>query len=442
MTARRIKLGIVSQTPVIRFTKSIRADSIKLADIDCSTYMYTVGGVTPMVMSQLKGLLNEKIISGAVWFSLNQNAPSRISISKLLDAINISLEAENSRDYANFKQILWDNVHNISSRDFSTKEYLGYFRYNSKLARTILQNYGNIDLFEIHDFQQLLLGAMLGPSFPTVFRWHIPFIPEILNPKIRKFIINGMEGNDAIIVSTRRDLEGLIRSGFKGKAYQIYPHLDPSIFKRPTRSELEEFVDKYRINKDDFVVLNVARMDSMKSQDDLIKAISGINDKRVKLMLVGNGSFTSNSLGLSKGGEWRAYLEGLVKNSGLEDRVIFTGYMPSEHLRSAYERADLFVLPSRSEGFGLVAVEAWLYDTPTIISNGAGVSELVIKGLNGDTYESGDYKELSVHIKRFYRHSQLREEIGINAHGMARSCFISTALPALKSIYEKTLADF
>ncbi len=442
MMAKKIRMGIVSQTPVIRFMKTIKGDSIRLSDIDRSKYMYTVGGVTPMVMSQLKELFAKKRISSAVWFSLNPNAPRRIFVSKLLDTVNISLEVENSKDYANFKQTIWDNVHNIRLRDFNTHEYLGYFRYNSTLARTILQGYSDLDFFEIHDFQQLLLGAMLGPSFPTVFRWHIPFIPEILSSKIRKFIINGMEGNDAIIVSTRRDLEGLIRSGFKGKAYQVYPHLDPDAFRRPTLQELEEFTDKYGIKYGDFLVLNVARMDRMKSQDDLIKAVSKIKDKKVKLMLVGNGSFTSNSLGLSKGSEWRMHLEGLVRKLGMVGRVIFTGYMPSEYLKSAYERADLFVLPSRSEGFGLVAVEAWLYNTPTIISNGAGVAELVIKDLNGDTFEPGNYNELSVHIKRFYSHPQLREETGVNAHRMARACFISTALPSLKSIYEKTIADF
>ncbi len=439
---KRIALGIVSQTPVIRFTRKITVDSIKISELDRSSYMYTVGGVTPMILSQLRELLKEKSISRAVWFSLNQNAPKHMSISGLLNAINISLESENSKDYASFKQVVWDNIHNISSSDFSVKEYLGYFRYNSKLARTILQDYGHIDLFEIHDFQQLLLGAMLGPSFPTVFRWHIPFIPEILNPKIKKFVINGMEGNDAIIVSTRRDLEGLIRAGFKGRAYQLYPHLDPSTFKRPSQSELGSFSERYGIKTDDFLVINVARMDIMKSQDDLIKAMSLIKDKSVKLLLIGNGSFSSNSLGITKGGEWRRYLEGLVRKLNLQDRVIFTGYMTADQLKSAYERSDLFVLPSRSEGFGLVAVEAWLYNTPTIVSTGAGVSELVIEDLNGSTFRPGKYDELAAHIRRFYKNSQLRVEMGVNARRAAKACFISTAIPVLKSIYENTIADF
>lgn len=437
-----INLGVVSQTPVIRFKKEINYEISSIDDIGRDDYNFTVGGVTPLLMSQLKGLLREGVIKRAEWYSLNPNAPKRIKIEKNIEVINISLEERDSQLYTSFKQKVWNAAHNIHSGGFGIDEYVGYLGYNADLVQMMLKENADVDLFEIHDFQQLLVGSMIGPSFPSVFRWHIPFKPDLLPLKIRKFIINGIEGNDAVIVSTRRDLEGLIRAGFKGRAYQVYPHLDPAKFTDPKKSEVSEFCDKYGIKPDDFLIINVARMDRIKSQDDLIKAVAKIKNKEVKLMLIGNGSFTSETLGHSGAYSWRKKLEGLVRTLKLEKRVIFAGYMADDYLRSAYKRANLLVLPSKTEGFGLVAVEAWLYNTPAVVSRGAGVSELIIEGLNGLTYPPGDVNDLSRKINKILRNSKLKKEMGVNAHRMAKACYVSTAIPILKEIYKQTIDDF
>ncbi len=439
---KKIRLGIVSQTPAVRFLKKVHGDTIKLKNVDRSSYMYTVGGVTPMVRAQLHELVKEGIVSHASWFSLNADAPSRIILNEHVEIDNVFLKKENSTQYTNFKQEIWNNVHGIDARGFNIQEYLGYFRYNSRLARKILEKKEPLDVFEIHDFQQLLLGSMLGPAYPTVFRWHIPFVPDILNPKIKKFIINGMQTNDAVVVSTKRDLEGLIRAGFRGRAYQVYPHIDPSAYKKPGSEEIESFNVKYGITEDDFLIVNVARMDNMKSQDDLIRAFALLRNGKSKLMLIGNGSFTSHALGHSKGNAWRMHLEKLVKKLGIGKKVIFTGYMPDEGIACALSRANLFVLPSRTEGFGLAVAEAWLYNTPAIVSEGAGISELIISGLNGETFKPGDYSGLSKKIRHFERNPEVCKEIGINAHRTSKVCFVTTAIPQLKSIYSKTLEEF
>jgi glycosyltransferase involved in cell wall biosynthesis len=442
---RRISLGVVSQTPLIRLLSGSHKEIVRLNELRKDEYRYTVGGVAQMVHAQLEELDKENLIKKAIWFSLSPNSPKNIIINKRVKTVNITLEEESSKAYANFKEEVWRNLHNLGTKEFTKHEYLGYLRYNSRLARTILEYPADISLFEFHDFQQLLLGSMIGPSAPSILRWHIPFIPETLNKKIRKFILNGIEGNDAVIVSTKRDLEGLIRAGFKGHAYQLYPNIDDRSWQKATRRSLEEFSGKYGIKPDDFLVLNVARMDGMKSQNDLIKALSLLKeDSRMRLMLVGNGSFSTESKGLNlpKGKLWRRKLEMLTKRLGLTDRVIFTGYMGPELLRAAYTRADLFVLPSRVEGFGLSAVEAWLYDTPIMVSNGAGVSELVMEGLNGYTFRSGDFREMASKMHKLYGNPKLLDEISRNAEGMSRACYTRNTVPILKAIYESTLENF
>jgi hypothetical protein len=61
-------------------------------------------------------------------------------------------------------------------------------------------------LYFIHDFQQLLTGIMLGPSAPTILRWHIPFRLEGATQSLKLLVTKGVEAFDAVIVSTRLDI--------------------------------------------------------------------------------------------------------------------------------------------------------------------------------------------------------------------------------------------
>ena len=116
--------------------------------------------------------------------------------------------------------------------------------------------------------------------------------------------------------------------------------------------------------------------------------------------------------------------------------------MPSKLLRAAYRRSDAFVLPSVREGFGLSVVEAWMYGVPSVVSTGAGVSELIIDGLDGLTFNSGDISELKASLLKLYSDERLRKELGENGRRVARTCFTTTAIPTVKRIYEETISGF
>jgi glycosyltransferase involved in cell wall biosynthesis len=161
-------------------------------------------------------------------------------------------------------------------------------------------------------------------------------------------------------------------------------------------------------------------------------------------MLIGNGSFTSSSSGLksNKGKEWRNYLEKLAEELKIKDKIIFTGYLPTEKLYSAYKRADLFVLPSIIEGFGLTVIEAWLYEKCAIVSNNAGVAELISEDVNGLTFHPQNINDLYEKMLYAYLHSDFREDCGKNAKRSAKSCYISNTEPKIKDIINKVMDNF
>jgi len=405
-------------------------------------YYFTPGGVAPTVFSMLRELINQGFISNARWVSLNPNAPSEV-LYEGIQIYNIQLPSQYILRYTSFKEGIWREFHGLGKMEAKVEEYKAFVTYNWLCAQKMLELLPSVDLFWVHDFQQLQVGSFLRFSAPVVFRWHIPFRLELVSQKLKTFILRNIENYNAIIVSTKRDLEGLIQAGFKGKAYQLYPYIDPSKWDKVGNAELNRTMAKFNISDEDDVILVVARMDSVKGQDIAVKALALLRKEypNVKLLLVGNGSFTSSGLGYSKGETWRRNLENLVRELNVKDSVKFTGYVDEEELKCLYTRADVVLLPSRMEGFGLTVVEAWNYMKPVVVSKGAGASELIIEGVNGLTHESGNHEDLYKKLRYIFEHREEALKIGQAGYETAKQCTIAASTERLKTIFESVLKN-
>ncbi len=103
-----------------------------------------------------------------------------------------------------------------------------------------------------------------------------------------------------------------------------------------------------------------------------------------------------------------------VADAGLEDRFLFTGFLPADDLDRLYARADVYVMPSVSEPFGLTALEALQHGTPVIVSRTAGVSEVVRHVLR---VQFGDVEDLASKILSVLMFPPLRD--ALSARGRA-----------------------
>src|SRR5208282_6333858 len=95
-------------------------------------------------------------------------------------------------------------------------------------------------------------------------------------------------------------------------------------------------------------VLVVGRMDPMKGQDRALRAFAKLRRRLpgLRLVLVGNGSFSGSAQGLalSKSGRWRKALEELASELGISEQVVFTGHVSQTELDALYERCLFTVL--------------------------------------------------------------------------------------------------
>jgi glycosyltransferase involved in cell wall biosynthesis len=222
-----------------------------------------------------------------------------------------------------------------------------------------------------------LARALHKRKVPYIFMPHDPYVRDLTrHGAFRKFAFwhlceKWVIDHAAAIQLLSAGHEAPLRAlGRKTPVYTIANGCHP---------EDRKFIDpKARIPGEgvDFVIQYLGRMDrNHKGLDLLIRGfaqfLSGFeNDEKIFLQLSGN--------------DWvdRPFLESLAKELGISDRMRFTGRLP-EHSVTIHSRADLSVLCSRFDGFGLTIVEAMLAGRPVMVSREAGIAEHVEKAKAG-----------------------------------------------------------
>ncbi len=158
-------------------------------------------------------------------------------------------------------------------------------------------------------------------------------------------------------------------SKFSKNAIIDYYHLDPKkvVITYPglkmTKNKKKVDLKKYNVEGD--FLLYVGTLQPRKNLNKLIEAFSRLSNKDLKLVIVGK-----------KGWLYKEIFE-KVKKLNLTKKVIFTGFVPDEHLPAFYQKAQCFVLVSLYEGFGLPALEAMHYGCPVVISDVSSLPEVV-----------------------------------------------------------------
>jgi glycosyltransferase involved in cell wall biosynthesis len=445
----KVSVCINTQTPLLQFITPTDGtpdpgwgEVAQLADLEEGVdYRFSPGGVTRMVYPLVRSLLARGVLGEAHWVSLNPVGP-RVVRANGLTLHNVSIDAERMGGYGKTKEAIWSTAHGLdgseASKDlFWSQEFTEYAFYNRTTAERIrkLDNEVDFDLFYVHDFQQMPVGQMLDTLKPRIFRWHIPFDAARIPDNWRQRFVNYLDSYDRVVVSCDRYLEGLKSLGYRGRAVRMYPYLDPAEYHRPGKRAATVTCAQWGVRPDDLVVLIVARMDPTKAHDRVIQAVARLAPRypKLRLVVVGNGSFSGarGGLGLSKAAEWRAHLESEADRLGIRNRVILAGHVPQDALDSFYERALFTVLPSVNEGFGLVVVESWIHHRPALVTDRAGIAELIRDGQNGILFDPDDIPSLARKMRRLLDdRGPLAHRLVRNALATAQTCSLEVGGPA------------
>ena len=176
----------------------------------------------------------------------------------------------------------------------------------------------------------------------------------------------------------------------------------------------------------DALIVHMSNFRPVKRVDTVVEVFRRVRqDVRARLLLVGDGPV-------------RPEIEQQVRAHGLQDEVVFIG---EEHDPVRWlSIADLFLLPSEQESFGLAALEAMACEVPVIASNVGGLPEIVRQGVTGYTCAPDDVMEMSRHAVDLLRDTPRREAIGRAAADMVRTEYCADRIvPLYEQAYERAL---
>jgi glycogen(starch) synthase len=252
-------------------------------------------------------------------------------------------------------------------------------RFAQKTLHLVTAMNIDFDVIHAHDWTTFpaALALQKATGKPLVVHVHITEFDktggEHADSRVYEIEQRGMrEANTVIAVSNL----------VKNRCVHQY-HIDPNkikvVYNAVEFGKRPSFQERFEIKQTDKIVLFLGRITLQKGPDYFIEAAKRVLDidPNVKFIMAGSGDMLPRMI------ERTAEL-------GIGNRVIFPGFVNREQGDQLYRMADVFVMPSVSEPFGLVPLESMYQGTPVIVSRQSGVSEVLQHALKVDFWDVND----------------------------------------------------
>ena len=318
--------------------------------------------------------------------------------------------------------------HEVSVASYPLFEYLPY---ESALASKMVDVTINekLDLIHVHYAIPHASAAYLAKQILKYKGIHVPVITTLHGTDITlvgrdpsfepvvTFSINESDGVTAVSESLKNDTydEFEILSNI-----EVIPNfIDLQRFqKRP-----HEHFKKSLCPNGEKLLMHTSNFRAVKRIEDVVRVFALVRKKLpAKLVLIGDGPERSG-------------IEALCRELEVQCDVRFLGKM--DGIEEALSLADLFLLTSEKESFGLAALEAMACEVPVISSNAGGIPEVNIHGVTGYVSEIGDVKDMAANAIKMLSDPILHDQMKANALARAKEFDIVKILPLYERYYER-----
>ena len=233
---------------------------------------------------------------------------------------------------------------------------------------------------------------------------------------------------DKVIAVSEFIKQHLIKTGLiSNKVKLIYLGIDTNKFNEGLKDL--NVKKSLGIKKAERVVMCVSSLDPSKGIRYLIQAVPEILERgnNIKVVFVGDGGH-------------RVEYEGLAKNLGIKNKVLFLG--AKDNVEELLSIADIFCLPSVSEALSFSILEAMAEGKPVIATNVGGIPEAVVDKVTGLLVPPRNVRELALAINSLLEDSNLAERLGLNAKNRIKEKFtfsqmFNETVAAYKEVLEK-----
>lgn len=294
-------------------------------------------------------------------------------------------------------------VHKIGNMQFHQETYIENV--------TKLVKYGEYDVVHAHDWLTFRAGmaAKQATGMPLIAHVHATEYDRsgggYGNPLVRDIEYNALMMADRVLAVSQNTKEVLVRE------YNI-PASKIEVVHNSMDIEIEhlddgqnEYVYLEQMKRHGYkVVVNAGRLTMQKGLTQFLQAAQKVIQKNPKTLFL-----------IAGGGDQYLELLQMSADLGIANNVVFTGYLngTSKRWRDAFKVADLFVMPSVNEPFGMAPIEAIGYGAPVLLTKQSGVSELLKNVLKVDFW---DIDEMANQILAVVDNPALRDELYDNSY--------------------------
>jgi glycosyltransferase involved in cell wall biosynthesis len=266
---------------------------------------------------------------------------------------------------------------------------------------------------------------------------YMSFIPWLLHKKfvstlhVNDFVRSFKYKNATHLIAISKETKEYAKElfGYKDKDITIVNHgVSKSFAISMTEVEKTKFKEEHNIPQNKILIGFVGSIEIRKGHDLLLKAVESLDISiKNKIHII--------FLGSSKDNQTRPWLDNLIEKTGTSNLVTCFDYQDPKPFYNIY---DIFVLPSRLEGFPLVIIEAMMSDCCIIRSNVQGAYDQISHGEDGFIFENNNYKELTVLLKAVIEDEPLRLKIARKGKEKALKRFtIEEMTKGTTKVYEK-----
>ncbi|PIN86831.1 4-alpha-glucanotransferase [Candidatus Woesearchaeota archaeon CG10_big_fil_rev_8_21_14_0_10_44_13] len=386
---------------------------------------YSSGGLGTACHGLVKGLSNN---GTKVIFVAPKTPKSDNSNTKLISAMsNITLKEVESMvtPYMNenefLKELTTMPAEKISLYGKNLFQAVYLFSRRAKIIAE--KEKGNYDVIHCHDWLTYQAG---------IYAKEVSGKPLVVHMHATEFDRTGGNGINQYVYDLEK--EGLMKadkvitvSNYTKNMVVKHYGIDPkkiTVVHNAVEFEQNDFPDA-KINDGLKTVLFLGRVTLQKGPDYFIYAARRISDMYPNVKFIISGT-----------GDMLPFIIQKAADLGIADKVLFTGFLKGADVDRAYQMADVYVMPSVSEPFGITPLEALKNNVPVVISKQSGVSEVLRNAFKVDFW---DIDEMTNKVVSILRYDELKDEL--TAHGSTEVRRFSWDEPARKcmDVYENLI---
>jgi len=320
--------------------------------------------------------------------------------------------------------------HEVTVPDYPLFDYTPYeLNLTSKLVDVVLHE--GLNLLHVHYAIPHASAAVQAKNILKTYGVRIPIITTLHGTDITllgkdksfKPVIEYAINQSDAITAVSKDLINVTKTQFKiNKDIKMIPNfIDLDLYSQIVDEKLKSKIAK----KNEKILVHISNFRKVKRVKDVIKIFNNVKKKNPsKLLMIGDGPE-------------RIRAEQLSRKLGISSSIKFMGKLKS--VEEYLSISDIFILPSETESFGLVALEAMASKVAVVSTNSGGLNEVNIDGITGYLSDVGDIYKMSNDVLRIISEDHVLNEFKNRAFEHAKQFNLPIILPKYEQLYKDIL---